>query len=174
MDKLSEAIKEAYANSNDDIILHTLEIRHDKFSQPIRVVRDLQNLNATLESTAPEDAGAEVEFKACAFQIKVPTVTDKPSSQMQIQIDNTSLEIIRNIEKVIYVDDSTSETPIKLIYRVYLLSDLGSPQHDPPIEMEVCNITADLQTITFTAKFADFSNKSFPSVEYNYSSYPLL
>jgi hypothetical protein len=58
---LSAAIKEAYASATA-IVYHTLEFRHPAFTEPIRVVRDHNDLLATLEATAPENPGEEVRF----------------------------------------------------------------------------------------------------------------
>jgi hypothetical protein len=67
---LSEAIKEAYASApSDQIILHTLELRHPAFVDhagqlvAIRVVRDTGDLWARLESQAPH-----ASRRACAFR----------------------------------------------------------------------------------------------------------
>ena len=47
---LSDALEEAYASApSSEAVLHTLEIRHPDFTQPIRVVRDHQDFEAYLE-----------------------------------------------------------------------------------------------------------------------------
>ena len=61
---LSEAIKEAYASApSNQIILHTLELRHPAFvdelgqTTAIRVMRDTANLDARLEASAAPNGG---------------------------------------------------------------------------------------------------------------------
>lgn len=68
---LSEALKEAYASADSEIIiLHTLELRHPAFVDEnglptaIRVVRDNVNHICRLEESAPLNAGQDVEFVA--------------------------------------------------------------------------------------------------------------
>ena len=74
---LSEAIKEAYASApSEQIILHTLELRHPAFVDEtgqlvaIRVVRDTGDLWARLESQAPLQAGERVQFVAMGFELQ--------------------------------------------------------------------------------------------------------
>ena len=71
---LSEAIKEAYASApSEQIILHTLELRHPAFVDEtgqlvaIRVVRDTGDLWARLESQAPLQAGERVRLTEAPF-----------------------------------------------------------------------------------------------------------
>ena len=82
---LSEAIKEAYASApSEQIILHTLELRHPAFvndaGEPvaIRVVRDTSDLWARLESQAPLQAGEHVQFVAMGFELDLPPVDTMP------------------------------------------------------------------------------------------------
>jgi hypothetical protein len=103
LEKLSEesqeAIKEAYASAPADVVIyHTLEIRHAAFATPIRVVRDLVNLSATLEATAPTDPSTEVEFIGFSFDLKLPEVSTGGTPELVIEIDNASREILANIE----------------------------------------------------------------------------
>ena len=62
MTDLTTALKEAYASAPTNVIIyHTLELYHPSFTQAIRVVRDFDPLQATLESTAPRDASHSVQ-----------------------------------------------------------------------------------------------------------------
>ena len=75
-DTLSQAIKEAYASAPANVIIyHTMELWHPAFTDPIRVVRDYDDLTATLESTAPRNAGESVTFIAFNFDFTKPEVS---------------------------------------------------------------------------------------------------
>src|SRR3546814_7299253 len=87
---LSEAIKETYASApSQQIILHTLELRHpafvDEAGQPvaIRVVRDTGDLWARLESQAPLQAGERVQFVAMGFELDLPPRSEEHTSELQ-------------------------------------------------------------------------------------------
>lgn len=167
---LSQAIKEAYASAPaDEIIYHTLEIWHAAFTAPIRVVRDHATLTATLEATAPRDASTEVEFVAFAFDIIPPDVTHGALPQCVIEIDNVDRTILAQVEAAM-----TTTTPITMIYRAFLSSDLSGPENDPPLSLTVKSISADVFRIRATAGFDDLANMRFPALEYEAETFPGL
>jgi hypothetical protein len=99
---LSEAIKEAYASApSEQIILHTLELRHPAFvddageTVAIRVVRDTGDLWARLESQAPLQAGERVQFVAMGFELDLPPVDTMPVPEITVTLDNVSREIVK-------------------------------------------------------------------------------
>lgn len=105
---LSRAIAEAYTSASSDVvILHTLELRHPTFldddGQPtaVRIVRDHQDLIATLEADAPLNGGEEVTFVAMAFDIELPPIDTTPVPEVTVTIDNASRTLIT------YLDEAT-------------------------------------------------------------------
>ncbi len=173
---LSEALKEAYASApTDAILLHTLELTHPSFvdddgnSTSIRVVRDNQDLSAFLEDTASLNAGEEVEFIAMAFDLSLPPISNSPTPEITVTIDNVSTEIIAYLDKAIETQDM-----IELTYRPYLSNDLSAPQMNPPITLTITEINVDILKITATARMMDIGNKSFPSENYTVAKYPAL
>lgn len=167
---LSQAIKEAYAAAPADVvILHTLEFRHPAFTQPIRVVRDHADHTCTLEAAAPVDGGLPVLFVGYAFDATLPDVTDGSAPEMQITIDNVSLEIENNIDAALQTADK-----VEVTYRPYLSTDLSAPQMDPPLTLTIVSISANNYTVTARARMGDFANKKFPSEEYTATRFPGL
>lgn len=167
---LSEAIKEAYASAPADaVIYHTLEIWHENFTAPIYVVRDFDDLNATIESGAARNASTEVTFVGFAFDIVPPEVDKAGVPQCVIEIDNASREILANIELAM-----GSTSPITVIYRAYLSDDLSGPENDPPLELTIMSITADVFKVRATAGFGSLANLKFPRQEYSAEVFPGL
>lgn len=167
---LSQAIREAYASAPvDTVIYHTLEIRHPAFSEPIRVVRDIADLSATLEADAPLNGGEEVDFLGFRFDLLPPEMTASGSPQCVIEIDNVSREILANIELAMATADL-----IEVTYRAFLSSDLGGPQNDPPLTLTIYTISANPMRIRAVAGFNDLNNKKFPGAEYDADSFPGL
>ena len=167
---LSQAIKEAYASApNTSVVYHTLEIYHPSFVTPIRVVRDFVDLTATLEATAPRDAGQPVLFVGYAFDVVLPEVSSTGVPSLQITIDNVARDIMAGLEAAV-----TTSTPITVIYRQFLSSDLSGPQNNPPMALTIISIAADVFKVTATATFGDLVNKRFPSVTYNIETFPGL
>ena len=167
---LSDAIAEAYASAPaDEVIYHTLEIRHSSFATPIRVVRDLVALDATLEASAPEDAGTEVTFLAYSFDLVPPEVGPGGTPQLIIEIDNVSREILANIELAM-----SSPNLLTVIYRAFVSSDLTAPANDPPLTLTIFQISANPMRIRAVAGFQDIVNKRFPSDTYTAERFPGL
>lgn len=167
---LSAAIKEAYASAPADIIYHTLEIWHPAFTVPIRVVRDQADLSARLEAGAPRDAGLVVSFVAFAFDLVPPEVSSAGGPRCRIEIDNVSRDILANIELTV-----GDPAVIKVIYRAFLQSALlDGPENDPPMEMDLLSISADVFRIRAEAGFNDLANKRFPARDYTSEIFPGL
>lgn len=167
---LSQAIKEAYASAPDSsVAYHTLEIYHPSFTTPIRVVRDFVDLSAKLESTAPRNPSTYVTFVGYPFDIVPPEVSTTGVPTLQITIDNVSRDIMAGLESAV-----TTSTPITVIYRMFLSSDLTAPQNNPPMTLTIISLSADVFRVTATATFGDLVNKRFPSVLYNVETFPGL
>ncbi|MFM0210453.1 DUF1833 family protein [Paraburkholderia sediminicola] len=171
-----QALKEAYAaNPSGDVVLDTIEIRHPAFvddtGQPtaIRIVRGYDDIVATLEATAPLNAGQAVTFIGAAFNFTLPGFKEGQIPQLQITLDNVSLEVTAHLEQAI-----GQLAPIEVTYRPYLLSDLSGPQMDPPINMLLTNVTVDVFQVTGTATLNDVHNWGFPSRIYDVASFPGL
>jgi hypothetical protein len=167
---LSAAIAEAYASApTDEVVMHTLEIRHSSFSTPIRVVRDKRDFTATLEADAPEDPGAEVTFIALAFDFILPEVSRSAVPEIEIVLDNVSGEIIGYL-------DAAAQTAemLEVTYRPYLLPYISGPQMDPPLTLVIREIRADVFRVRARAGFGDLGNKKFPSEVYTSERFPGL
>jgi hypothetical protein len=163
-------LREAYAAAPaDTVILHTLEIWHPSFDQPIRVVRDMVDLEARLEARAARDGGQRVTFIALAFDLDLPPVDTAPVPEIAITLDNVGQEIIDALEAA-----AISQDKIEVIYRPYLSTDLEGPQMDPPITLTLAEVEADTLRISGRARMLDAGNKSLPSITYTAQRFPGL
>jgi hypothetical protein len=168
---LSEAIREAYASAPTDVVtFHTLEFRHPAFDRPLRVVGNHEDIVATLEDGAPQNAGEAVTFQAYAFRAELPKVSDEGVPEMTIQIDNVSMEIQRNIALA-----AVGGQKVEMTYRPFLSNDLaGGPQMDPPLTITVANIKADAFTVTARVAMTDLVNRQFPNEDFTAARFPGL
>lgn len=167
---LSAALKEAYASApTNDVLLHTLELRHSAFDQPIRVVLDHVDHMLTLEAGAPTNPGTSVNFVGFAFELTLPEMSDSGVPELSIRIDNVDRAIIANIEL-------SMQTPeqIEVTYRPYLASDPATCQMDPPMTLQINHIEADVSSITARCTFGDMSNRTFPGQVYTIARFPGL
>lgn len=188
---LSEAIREAYASSPVDVvILHTLELLHPAFTQPVRVVRNhsdqatwtalggepveavlnaldedtrrMVGLVARLEDSAPANPGELVPWIAMAFEIDdLPEINTGAAPEATVTIDNVGEEVAAQIERA-----ATGTEDIQVIYRAYLSTDIDGPQSDPPMRLILRDVTATDFQISGTARFPDVGNRAFPNEVY--------
>lgn len=167
---LSQALAEAYASApSAEVILHTLELRHPSFTQPLRVVNDHATLTATLEADAPLDAGQPVEFAAFAFRFRLPDVQSTGMPELEIEIDNVSAEVVA------YMDQAANSTElIEVTYRPYLSSDTSAPSMDPPLHLVLHDVEADAFSVRGRASFGDYGNRQFPGQSYDGQTFPGL
>jgi hypothetical protein len=142
---------------------------HPTFSVPIRVVRDLVDLEATLEDTAPRNPSTEVTFTAFAFDVVPPEVQSQAMPTCVIEIDNVGRDLMQQLEAA-----ATSNDLLTIIYRQFLESDKSAPQNDPPLTLTVLAISANVMRIRATCGFNDLLNKRFPNEEYTAERFPGL
>ncbi len=175
VDRLQQAIKEAYASVGDAVIIHTLEFRHpnfvDDFNVPtaIRVVLGHKTLTAKLELDAPLDPGAYVTFLPMAFDLDLPNIEHIAIPEMGISIDNVSREIEDNLRIA-----AASPYATEVTYRPYLESDLTGPQMDPPLTLQLTSAEADDFRVNARASYGNAANKLVPSETYNSARFPGL
>lgn len=167
---LSQAIREAYATApTEEVILHTLEIRHVNFTQPIRVVLDHQDLLAKMEAGAPLNPGEWVTFRAFSFEFVPPPSYPQANPEVSIAVDNVSREISDALEAAI-----DSMEPVAITYRPYLASNPSQPEMNPPMHMTVLSGQIDVYRAMLRAGFTDFANMKFPSQMYTAARFPGL
>ncbi len=154
---LSEQLKEVYSSGGPSIILETLELNHHTFPNVLRIVRDHIDHDLGLENSGPT-----VTFTSKSFSVVPPKKTEKGIQTLQIQIDNVDKVMIDLMEAT---QDGTN-TPIDVIYRVYLSTNKTEPQDDP-IALSLFNITVSNDRAIGTARRDDIINRKFPSIVYD-------
>lgn len=196
---LSEAIKEAYASAPADVaILHTIELRHPNFTEPVRVVlnypdtetwlalkpvevqavldalpdaeaRSRVGLVARLEASAPANGGEYVAFVALAFDFELPAVESVAVPEIQLTVDNVDREISRQLELAVQGEDL-----VEVTYRPFLSTDIDGPDMDPPLTMTLSDVDVTPLRVTGRARLVNFGNKAFPSELYTAKRFPGL
>lgn len=167
---LSAALREAYASAPADVVvLHTLEFLHASFAVPLRVVRDYASLAATLEASAPVGAGTSATFVPYAFDFKLPSAGESSVPEIEITLDNVGADLVQYFDQA-----ANSATPVTMIYRPYLSTDLSQPHMDPPLQMVLRSISCDMFKVTAKAGFGDLGSRRFPALLYTANTFPGL
>lgn len=162
-DDWGDAIKEAFASApSNSLILHTLEISHPDI-ESIFLIRDRKDWTLTLEG-----AGGDKLFTACGFQIQLPQSGENGASDLPFSIDN--------IDQVSdFIDEVKESTePVTVTYRPYLASDTTEPQMDPPLILELTDISVTDVTVTAKASFFNLLTKPFLTELYTRDRFPGL
>lgn len=173
----SEALAEAYASAPEtSLILDTLEFHHPTFvnesGQPTaaRVVRSVYAVDATLEASAPLNAGEVVSFQPVDFVFRRPDEDNSGQSpEVEIAIDNVAKTLLPYLELA-----KESRVPIQVIYRPYLADDLTAPHMNPPLMLTLRDVKASMMRVTARAGYADLTNQKFPSSDYTGVKFPGL
>lgn len=169
---ITDALKRTYATApTDTVVYHTIEIHHASFDAPIRLVQGWEAITATLEATAPENAGEAVEFSPLYFEFDLPPVRAEEVPYMEVQIRDASRLIVEPLEAA-----QADPSPIRMIYRPYLSSDFTTPQMSPPLDLyfERIGVSTSESTVTGHATFDDFRNRAFPAKNYTPGEFPGL
>jgi hypothetical protein len=64
-----------------------------------------------------------------------------------------------------------STSLVTCTYREYISTDLSGPQNNPPLNLTVLTITADVYRVKCTAGFINLNNYRFPRTEYDAETY---
>jgi hypothetical protein len=173
-DPFSSSLREYYFSAQDDVVpLDTIELRHPAFVASdgvtpvaVRLVNDPADLVATLEATAPMNAGQAVTFNACAFSATIPEQSSPGLPTFTLEVDNVAREVMPYMDLA-----AASQDEIQLTYRQYRSDQLGAPG----LVMDGLTIhsgTAGLIRVSLTAGYEDFLNKPFPADIYTLLDYP--
>ena len=168
--QLSDALAEAATTARDDrVMLSTLELRHPTID-PVRVVADYASLDATLEATAPVDAGATVTFAASGVRVSKPDESDSAATpEITIDIDNVSGAVAGMLKL-----GKDSLVPWEVTERVYASDDTSAPHIMPPTTLTLTSYSLDAQTAVFKASYGDPVNVSVPRITFKRKPYPGL
>lgn len=169
-DDWGDAIKEAYASApSEEVIYHTIELRHDSFVDPLRFVLGQESITSVLENTAPQNPGEWVKFEPMSFGFSLPEMKDRVQPVLNLTIDNVSQEIVIVLEEAI-----KDPTPISITYRPFVGSDLSRPMMDPPISMVLSQVSVTDTTAEGRATFEDVLGKKVPAYKYTRDKFPYL
>lgn len=169
---LQQAIKEAFASAPTNIVtLHTIEMNHAAFTEPIRVVLDYVVHDLLLED---ETIATFIPF---SFSFDLPEISDSGVSELNIKVDNISKEVSDNLELSLATNDH-----ITVVYRPYLFDKktgtqpVGAegPQMNPPLVMKAKTVLVNEMSVSMVATFNDIVNRKFPADLYTLTRFPGL
>ncbi|MGS0535362.1 DUF1833 family protein [Pseudoalteromonas sp. SaAl2] len=151
---MSQVLQRVYASAPvDDLPIHTLELQADSL-WTLRICDGFDDVTAGIEGDEM------VPFLASGMGVSLPTRGVKGRQDLQFQIDNVTGEALTKVNEAI-----DAGVPIKVIYRVYTVSDLTEPA-EPAIEMKAVDVQATALSLNVIASFNDLVNKAWPKNRY--------
>ena len=174
---LSDALAEAYALApSDDIVLHTLEVRHPLFvddagrPDSMWLVANDEDIRAQIEAGAALRAGQLVTFRALPFRFSLAPIEAGSTPEIEVTIDGVSRILVPNLDRAV-----TDTNKIVMVYRPYLYSDLlGGPQMDPPPSFELSEVHVTALAVTAKARTSVDLRGAFPKRLYMATDFPGL
>jgi len=165
MDKLTEAMREAYASPEyDEVIIDTLHLDHASFERPIYIACNVpENIPLPIEENGPL-----YEFVAMGIRVTPPSFDDDGMSSAQVQIDNVSGLLEGHTRAAVQ-----GGTPIAVTYRAYTSSDLTRPgELYSGLLLKRVSLTATMATGTL--EMPEHETQAFPRLIYSLADYPAL
>lgn len=133
----------------------TIELYHTDFSSTLRFVKDFQDINLTLEATAPRDPSTSVLFTALAMEVTEPGENGQVEQILSIGLGAVGSEVNDQLNQI---TESGSLTPVELIYRKFYSGDLTSPV--VVLSLSVADVSfKGYDNVSFTGEDVDFAIK---------------
>lgn len=150
------------------VLVETLEILNPNFP-PIRITNQIEPWTATLEATAPVDAGETVTFEPLPFEAVLPDMSSGGTEVIDVLVSNVDQQASDVLEMVI-----DNPSVVTLILRFYLSTDTSQPAVNPPVQLSIVSGVADVESMRIKAKNEDNINQKFPRWVYNTFDHPGL
>ncbi|MCK7611961.1 DUF1833 family protein [Roseibium sediminicola] len=171
MSTITEAIREAYASCEGDIILETVELRHPAFQEggspiALRFVADGVDQDLLLEADAAMNPGEVVTFISMPFGLDPPSDEEGAVPQVKFWIDNVSSEVHKHLQQAVLI-----RSPVFVTWREYLVGQAGPQQRVDGIELRNVKVTS--LRATATAQPGNWSDRLFGKV-YDRDGFPTL
>ena len=133
----------------------TLELAHSDFSSTLRFVQDFENIDLTLESTAPRDPSTSVTFTALSMQVNEPGENGQIEQVLGVSLGAVGNEVNEQLDQI---TESGALEPVELIYRKYYSGDLSEPVLF--LYLSVADISfKGYADVSFTGEDVDFAIK---------------
>lgn len=158
------ALKAIYAGSNANRPLETLEISHVDWPITQYLVNDDQSWQFQLENGTPKI------FRAIPFTVQLPVKNTEGRQDLSIIIANAGREMMEMVETAA----KRPNFPLQVNFRVYLDNPNSKPMNDPPLRLDIGEVTADNYTITAIASRFEMLNRKWPTVLYTADTFPGL
>lgn len=165
---LSVAMTEAYAVADvRGDLLHTLELDHPTFPQPLRFVCGDRVPGVFETMTLPVAGNPAAVFTVVAFNWTGPGQGDGGTTKAKIRVDNVSRQLQEPLRAAI-----VSGAKLTVTYRCYSTNDPNNPEVYDGLKMSDVNLNA--VSANGDLYYEDIELQAFPRQTYSLPLYPAL
>ena len=133
----------------------TIELYHPDFVSTLRFVKDFQDIDLTLESTAPRNPSTSVTFTAIGMKINEPGENGQIEQVLSVGLGAVGNEVNDQLD---LITEAESLTPVELIYRKFYSGDLSEPVLVLSLSVATVNFKG-YTDVSFTGEDVDFAIK---------------
>lgn len=168
---LSQALLEAAAVAPvNRAMLFCYELYHPSLGSPFRFVDNKSAFSATLEATAPFNAGEVVSFMALPVTTQHPEESDTADTpEVALAADNVS-GVLAQVLRV----SRGSLVPWTIIERLYASDQPSVLAKSPPMKYELTGADITATQAQLKASYGDPVNVSVPRLTFKREEYPGL
>lgn len=139
-----------FASAGTEVVIPTIEITCDAWSQPLLLCNGFENQVATTEDDRT------VTFIACGMDVALPKRNTQGTQILTFAIDNVSGEAQQLIDQAL-----DSGEMVYLTFRHYVSTDMTEPA-EPPIKFVVRDGIMEGASIRINAAFFDLISTAWP------------
>lgn len=152
---LSNALRaQLNAQDSNDPLLTLVTITHPDMVEPIRLVNNTEDITSNGHL-----------YSAFSFTCGLPNDDGESIKQVQLNVDNTSLEFISTIRSI------TTPMSVNIDFILVSIPDIIQFSLE---DLEVRSVAYDISSMRFILTVDDNMNVSLTSEEYNPATYPGL
>lgn len=164
---LTEALQEAYASAQTQrSAVETLEVRYGDPNFDGGAFYLCTGYKAILFNLG---ADGWHTFQPMPFKFNLPTQDATGAQGLSLSVENVNGEVLDFINNAL-----ASGEVVQVKYRVFFEDDPANSQTPRPLVLTIEGAKATLTGAVFSAKVADFVNRTFPNGFYAYTSFPGL
>ncbi|MNQ15163.1 hypothetical protein D3C85_281290 [compost metagenome] len=155
-------LEQVYASAGPDVIISTLELTCDAWSDPVLICNGFED-----QTCITEDART-LTFLAAGIDVSLPKKTNSGGQTLSFAIDNVTGEAQQKIDQAI-----EAGARVNMTFRHYLASDKSAPA-EAPYHYVVQGGQMEMSTVQINAGFFDAINTKWPRRLYTINFAPGL
>lgn len=125
-------------------------------------------VNDTRPHSLPIETGATANFETRGFKLRFAGSGENGLQNLSITIDDIDRKVSQFVARA-----KTFNTPIELVFRVYLSDDLSQQQNNPPTILYLGSTSSSSEGFSASATTLDVVNSPFPNAYYKLENFPL-